>query len=198
MKKISTLFDIEYTGQISHIKRAVRLENLWVFFDPANVKAMRKLDGSACLILDGNLYRRYDAKHGKAAPENAIPCQPEADPITGHHPHWIPIRVDDTDSRWHIDALGDIKLSDITNYYADGTYELIGEKVNSNREKITGHKLINHKSVFLNDLQPLTMDTGFDIIKEYLSTHDMEGIVFHHTDGRMCKIRKSDFNIKRG
>lgn len=26
---------------------------------------------------------------------------------------------------------------------------------------------------------------------------DGEGIVFHHPDGRMCKIRKSDFGIKR-
>ena len=28
--------------------------------------------------------------------------------------------------------------------------------------------------------------------------NDIEGIVFHHkTDGRMCKLRKKDFKIKR-
>jgi hypothetical protein len=38
----------------------------------------------------------------------------------------------------------------------------------------------------------------FDRIKHFLTVTDIEGIVFHHlTDGRMCKIRKSDFGIKR-
>ena len=38
----------------------------------------------------------------------------------------------------------------------------------------------------------------FDRIKHFLLVTDIEGIVFHHlTDGRMCKIRKSDFGIRR-
>ena len=37
----------------------------------------------------------------------------------------------------------------------------------------------------------------FDGLKEWLTTKDMEGIVFHHPDGRMCKIKKTDFGLKR-
>ena len=43
-------------------------------------------------------------------------------------------------------------------------------------------------------------DDSFEYLKEYLSNpkNDIEGIVFHHrSDGRMCKLRKSDFGIKR-
>lgn len=37
----------------------------------------------------------------------------------------------------------------------------------------------------------------WDSIKGVLEKEEIEGIVFHHHDGRMCKIRKSDFGIKR-
>lgn len=196
MIKLSTLFDIEYTGQISHLKQSVRQCNEWVFTDKANTKPMRKLDGSACAIIDGILYARYDAKPGKLAPDNAIPCQ-DADPITGHHPHWVPVTESNQSHKWHIAALGGIKLSDIHNFYEDGTYELVGEKINSNRENLTGHHLVKHDSLLLEDFPDYDINTGYDVIKEYLTTHNIEGIVFHHTDGSMCKIRKSDYNIKR-
>jgi hypothetical protein len=67
--------------------------------------------------------------------------------------------------------------------------------IQGNPEKVQGHKLIKH------GVQELEItDFSFDALKEYLSNpeNDIEGIVFHHkTDGRMCKIRKSDFGIKR-
>ncbi|MGG6294706.1 hypothetical protein ACQ4M4_09795 [Leptolyngbya sp. AN02str] len=36
-----------------------------------------------------------------------------------------------------------------------------------------------------------------DGIREYLSTHTIEGTVWHHPDGRMIKIKGKDFGIKR-
>ena len=77
----------------------------------------------------------------------------------------------------------------------DGTYELIGEKVQGNPEKIEGHHLIKHGAKVLQGLvNPMT----FENLKEYLEKVDIEGIVFHHkSDGRMCKLRKSDFGIRR-
>ena len=77
----------------------------------------------------------------------------------------------------------------------NGTYELVGEKVQSNPERITGHLLVKH-GIEVIDL--LSLD--FEYLKEYLSNpdNDIEGIVFHHkSDNRMCKLRKSDFGIKR-
>jgi hypothetical protein len=77
----------------------------------------------------------------------------------------------------------------------DGTYELIGEKVQNNPESIKGHLLVKHGDNILS-LESL----DFEWIKNFLSNPDnnMEGIVFHHTDDNcMCKIRKSDFGIRR-
>ena len=84
-----------------------------------------------------------------------------------------------------------------------GLYEIVGtegfgadkEKIQGNPEKIKGHSLIRHGEYKLS-----LEDDSFEYLKEYLSNpdNDIEGIVFHHkTDGRMCKLRKSDFGIKR-
>lgn len=84
---------------------------------------------------------------------------------------------------------------DILDNKEDGTYELCGEKIKKNPEKIKGHKLIKHGCEVLE-----LIDFGFDSLKTYLSdsNNDIEGIVFHNLfDNRMCKIRKSDFGIKR-
>ena len=67
-------------------------------------------------------------------------------------------------------------------------------KTDFNPEKIKGHHLIKHGITVL-DLPALE----FEALKQYLINpeNDIEGIVFHHkTDGRMCKLRKSDFGIK--
>jgi hypothetical protein len=72
------------------------------------------------------------------------------------------------------------------------TYELCGPKVNGNKEEFGRHYLIKHGEEILSNVP-----RQFNALKSYLSVNDIEGIVFHHPDGRMCKIRKSDFGIKR-
>lgn len=185
MKKMSTLFKVDYhkKGEPGNIHNEVRPENAWVFTDRENVTATVKFDGTAALIQDGLLYKRYDAKNGKQPPEGAIPCIPEPDPVSTHWPHWV--LVNSTD-KYFIEAY-DANLP-------DGTYELCGEKVGVNAEKLVGHKLIKHGSVTVQ-----LDDWSFEGIQSFLvnPNNDIEGIVFHHNDGRMCKIRKSDFNIKR-
>ncbi len=188
MKKISTLFkkDIHNLGRVIN---EINPENRWVFDGEA--VATQKFDGSACAVINGKLFKRYDAKKGKTAPEGAIPCK-EADPVTGHHPHWVvcdPVAKEDAYFWEGFHALaGSGKVE-------DGTYELIGEKVQGNPENIKGHLLVKHGSEILN-----LASLDFEWIRSFLSNPDnnMEGIVFHHTaDERMCKIRKSDFGIRR-
>ena len=185
MKKISTLFkkDPDNLGRVINEKN---IENQWVFDGEAI--ATRKFDGTAIAIINGELYKRYDVKKGKQAPVDAIPCQ-EADPISGHHPHWLKCDRNKAEDKYFFegfDALENIE---------DGTYELCGEKVQRNPEKINGHKLIKHGSELL-QLPSL----NFEDLKAYLSdpSNNIEGIVFHHkSDERMCKLRKSDFGIRR-
>lgn len=177
MKKITTLFKKDLNN-LSRVLPEYDPENMWVLESGIPT---RKYDGTACAVIDGKLYKRYDAKHGKKLPEGAIPCQ-EPDAITGHHPHWIPVTEQD---KYHNEAF-------IKNRFSDRTYELCGPKVQGNPENFTGHILIPHGQ----DVLPLT-DFSFESIKKYLEENNIEGIVFHNEDGRMCKIRKSDFGIKR-
>jgi Family of unknown function (DUF5565) len=79
--------------------------------------------------------------------------------------------------------------------YPDGTYELIGPKVQGNPESRTAHTLVSHESLTL-ILAPDTPRT-FDKLRKYFEVCDMEGIVWHHPDGRMVKIKRKDFGLKR-
>jgi hypothetical protein len=184
MKKIPTLFKKD-PSNLGRVINEINPENEWVLNDEGF--ATRKWDGTACAVINGNLCRRYDVKKGKLVPEDAIPCQ-DPDSITGHWPHWVMCNREDPADKYHFEAF------DKKNF-REGTYELIGEKVNGNREQITGHVLVAHKHHLLTNLT----DFSFEYLKKYLTEHDIEGIVFHHfQDSRMCKIRKSDFGLKRG
>jgi hypothetical protein len=190
MKKISTLFKKD-PSNLGRVINEINPENKWVF--EGNAIATRKYDGTACAIINGELYKRYDVKKGKDVPFGAIPCQ-EADLITGHWPHWIKCDRNNPADKFHFEAFNKLNVVKGTRF-CDGTYELIGEKVQGNPEKIIGHELIEHGKF---DLDLTLSIYEFDDFKEYLSNVDIEGIVFHNTvDGRMCKLRKSDFGIKR-
>ena len=157
--------------------------------------ATRKWDGTACAVIDGKLYKRYDAKKGKVAPAGAIPCD-APDPVTGHHPHWVLVG-DEPESKWHREAWKE--MVDKAVVISNGTYELIGPKVNGNPEKAATHIFIPHLSRFGptgNAELDAELVRTFDGIREFLIDSWIEGIVFHHPDGRMCKIRRDDYGMR--
>lgn len=195
MKKISTLYkkNPDNLGVVINEKNP---ENEWVFNGEGI--ATRKFDGTAVAIINGEIYKRYDVKKGRSIPVGAIACQ-EPDMITEHHPHWVKCRRGTPEDKYFFEAFDALVAESRTPENTkvallDGTYELCGNKVQSNREKVEGHRLIRHGSEVL-----AITDLSFEGLKAYLSNpeNDIEGIVFHHPDGRMCKIRKSDFAIKR-
>lgn len=214
MKKISTLF-LKDPNDLSRVTRYIDPNNSWVI-DGEGIPT-RKFDGTSTAIIDGELYKRYDLKPNKKnhlysgiwrvedfknVPDGAIPCQ-DPDIITGHWPHWVKCNRKNKEDKYHFEAFDKLKAyysqevftdKDDRNHI-DGTYELCGEKIKNNPEGVVGHILIKHGSVIL-DIE----DFSYEGLKQYLSdpTVDIEGIVFHHkTDGRMCKIRKIDFGVKR-
>lgn len=190
MKKISTLFKKD-PNDLSRVINEINPENQWVF-DGEGIPT-RKFDGTAAAIINGEIYKRYDVKKGRQVPVGAIPCQ-EADLITGHHPHWVKCDREKNEDKYFFEGFD--LLVELDEVY-DGTYELIGEKINGNPEHITGHILVRHGSFFLT--HGLALPLTFAKIRFFLSFVPYEGIVFHHkSDGRMCKIRKSDFGFKRG
>ena len=186
MKKMLSLFVREYNerGEFRSLDQ-VTPGCEWV----ANGEgvATRKYDGTCCLIMNGELYRRFDAKPGRAIPAGAIPCQDEPDKITGHWPHWVKCDPNNPQDKWHLKAMrGD---------YADGTYELCGVHFQNNIDGLVGDGdvLVRHGEDIL-----YVKDRTFDGVMQYLRDNVIEGIVFHHPDGRMCKVKRSDFGLPWG
>jgi hypothetical protein len=179
MKKIISLFARNYDGD-GLVRDEIVPGAEWVVAGEG--VATRKRDGTCCMIRDGKLWKRYDAKHGKTPPSDFEPAQ-EPDPVTGHWPGWRPVG-DGPDDKFHREAFA---------YQPDGTYELCGPKINGNRESLDRHILLRHGSEVLENA-PRT----FAALRTYFDGSDIEGIVWHHLDGRMVKIKTRDFGLKRG
>jgi hypothetical protein len=183
MKKIISLFQRNYDGD-----RLVRDEVVpgaeWVINGEGT--ATRKWDGTCCMIKEGILYKRYDVKHGRIEPHGFIPAQ-DPDEKTGHWPGWVMVDFSDPSDKWHVEAF--------THYgsYTDGTYELCGLKIQGNPEGFEKHVLIKH------GMHMLDAPRNYHELKEWFGIYEnnIEGIVWHHKDGRMVKIKKKDFGYKR-
>lgn len=65
---------------------------------------------------------------------------------------------------------------------------MCGPKVQGSPEKFETHVLVRHGAEML-----INVPTTFDGIRDYLASREIEGIVWHHPDGRMVKIKKKDF-----
>lgn len=190
MKKIASVFQRNYDGD-----RCVRDEVVpgseWVL--EGHGTATRKWDGMAVLVHSGLAYKRYDAKTGRTPPADFVPAQPEPDPKSGHWPGWVP--ATGPDSKWVMQGIA----WGSTNLFhgmpvPDGTYEVcgpnIGTRHGANPEGLSEQILVPHGRDVIDDC-PRT----FDGIRDYLAGACIEGIVWHHADGRMAKIKKADFGI---
>ena len=140
------------------------------------------------MIRNGAFFKRYEVKQGKTPPLN-FEAAGDVDAETGKQQGWVPV-LNGPDDRWHNEARGN--SPDIL---PDGTYELIGPKVQGNPEGCMIHQLIAHSSphLILAEQPP----RYFEGIREYLRPGNIEGIVFHHPDGRMAKVKTKDFGMKR-
>lgn len=185
MKKTLSLFQRNYDGD-----RLVRDELVpgaeWVAAGEG--VATRKYDGTCCMWRDNKLWKRHELKAGKTAPAGFEAAQ-EPDAVTGDVPGWVPVGDGPEDVRHREGLAHHLSYAPMD----DGTYELCGPKVQGNPERKPVHMLIQHaKAEVLRDA-PRT----FSELREYLLHRDIEGIVWHHPDGRMVKIKGKDFGIRR-
>ena len=183
MNKIISLFQRNYESD-----RLVRDEVVpgaeWVLAGEGI--ATRKLDGTACRVSGDRLWKRFDAKRGKEPPVDFEAAQ-DPDPVTGHWPGWVPVGLGPED-RWHREA-----WALYPGGLMGGTYELIGPKVQGNPEHLAQHELLRHGEIALEDVP-----RDFVGLRAYLEREPIEGIVWHHPDGRMVKIKAKDFAVGRG
>jgi hypothetical protein len=181
MKKIPTLFERDW----SRVTPEVHPGCEWVLAGEG--VATRKLDGTCCMVRGGSLYKRREVRKGEKPPP--LFEQADYDEETGKTVGWVPCDIG-SDDRWHMEAF------EASPGLPDGTYELIGPKVQGNPEGAGKHLLIPH------GLNPVTggytqCPRTFEGLRDWLADKDIEGIVFHHPDGRMAKIKLRDFGLKR-
>lgn len=199
MKKIISLFQRNYDGD-----RLVRDEIVpgaeWVVNGEG--WATRKYDGTCCMVRGGVLFKRYDhkpdnwkaiqqsIKYGRVVPAPIFSPPPagfeaaqEPDKVTMHWPGWLPVGSG-PDDQWHRQAFHGDEI--------DGTYELCGPRLQGNPEKFERHALVAHALA-----EKLDAPRTFEGLKDWFVGKDIEGVVWHHPDGRMVKIKKRDFGLKR-
>ena len=187
MRKIPSLYMRNYDGD-----RLVRDEVVqgseWVLAGEG--VATPKWDGSAVMIdADGNLFKRYDRKRDrktgnyKAPPPGWIACEDEPNEHTGHWPGWVPVGGGPED-RWYREARRACPGA------PSGTYEAIGPHFQGNPHNTPFEHLVPHGKGHV-EVFGLT----FDGIRAALEACHHEGIVWHHPDGRMVKIKRKDFGL---
>lgn len=185
--KIPTMFERDWQARGRPVIDKIAAACDWVLAGEG--RATRKWDGTPIAVITGRVYRRLDYKPGRIMPVDWLAGQPEPDPITGEQPGWIPLDpIDKADRR---------VLSTISERWAgsappDGTYEFCGPTVNGNPEGFATHQLLAHGS------EPVSApDRSFNGLRALLADGRFEGVVFHHADGRMAKIKGRDFGIRR-
>lgn len=67
----------------------------------------------------------------------------------------------------------------------------VGPKVQGNRECIAEHQFVTHGGVVLDEV-PRT----YDGLRVYLDQNQIEGVVWHHPNGRTAKIKRKDFGFR--
>ena len=182
MKKIPSIFMRNHETD-KKLRDEINPEARWVF-DGEGV-ATRKYDGTCCMIRDGKLYKRRELKSHSQMPPNWEAAD-GVDLNTGKRMGWVPVG-DENEDRRHREAFA--RLENKT----DGTYELVGPDVSKNPEYFEAHTLYPHAEAEVYADCP----RYFNSLVQWLQDKDIEGVVWHHPDGRMAKIKKSDLRLKR-
>ena len=195
MKKIPTIFQRDWGRDRSRVIDEPNPEAAWVFAGEGI--ATRKFDGVCTMIRDGKLYKRFEAKAEHFAGTKPLPPSWEAadhlDLQTQKQMGWV--LVDEADGkaedRYMIEAL----QNTFGNRHRDGgTYEFVGPKSQGNAEGVPHHHLVKHGNYIVPNAP-----TSFDELRGFciaIAGNGFEGIVWHHPDGRMAKIKVCDFGLK--
>lgn len=197
MKKIPTLFERVFENhRLVGITDELTSKDLEVVLKEGIPTI--KWDGSCCAIIDGVFYKRYDAKKDKPIPKDAIKCQEEPDPVTGHLPCWVKVDPENNADKWFVEAYKnaldeyiDPVYDPLTVTLPNGTYEALGPHFQGNPYSLEKDILKKHGVDEIRwDDTPLN---SFKNIRAYLWFHDVEGIVFWYDGEPKCKIKRSDF-----
>lgn len=190
MKKIPTVFgrDPEDRTKTTDV---VTPGCEWVF--EGEGVPTRKWNGTGTMLDENGIWwARREIKPGKQTPPNYVPVH--YDEVTGKTQGWEPIEQSPF-AKFH-------KLALMTDPYAGshngqllpGTYELVGPKIQGNEDGFDDYYLLPHASApVVPDLDlKLSPETVVKIIRKIHLVANWEGVVWHHPDGRMAKLKARD------
>lgn len=186
MKKIPTLYVRDPETKLQYVKNEIHPDCQWVVDGEGT--ATYKHDGTAVMIDGEGVWQRREIKAGKPTP-HTFRQEGLEDPNTGKRVGWVLADLEgDPANKWLAEAVA--AESDLP----DGTYELVGPKVQGNPHGYEHHLLVRHGS--RTDISPVP--TQFDDLAQFLHAAramdpGFEGVVWHHPDGRMAKIKVRDF-----
>ena len=184
MKKIETIFD---RGDDFKVIPEPRVTCEWVFAGEGIVT--EKLDGTNVrLTVSNSGITRVEKRRNPTKQEKA----------EGMEPGYIDANRDDPQDKHIFRAVDN---TDVSNWL-DDLYEseAVGPKIQGNPLEL--EKPVCYPFMF----KPIILDNvsrDFNSIKEYIVNleskfspgHPAEGVVFHHPDGRMAKIKRKDFKV---
>lgn len=176
MQKIPTMFFRDETVKGHPVVDRVKPECQWVL-DGEGLPTV-KLDGTNVKIDKGVLYKRQKPKDRDYDNASYVECQ----------------RNDPSD-RWAFEAF-DVLVQLGPSVFDNGIYELVGPKVQGNPQKESTHKLyrvVPPSDRTMRLTKPPTRT--FDGLRTFLAAWYVEGLVFHHPDGRFAKIKRRDFHL---
>lgn len=183
MRKIPTLFARDFTARPAHVLPDVTPGCEWVLAGEG--RPTRKWDGT-CTKLDkhGGWWARREVKPGKTPPDGYV--QEQHDEETGKAVGWEPM-AQSPYAKIHAEALANVSPPE------SGTYELLGPKINGNPDNFDAHILMPHGwAPFPDRVDIEAAPRDYDGLREWLHSRPYEGIVWHHPDGRMVKIKRRD------
>lgn len=193
MRKIPTLFVRSEGGKL--VTPVVNEGCEWVI-DGEGVATV-KFDGSCCMVRDGVFYRRYIAKVAPSPEEAAtigfIPVNDDGE--DGHRHGWIPVGNSPND-QYHREAWAAEERITRTTFIPtpNGTWELVGPKVQGNPYRLANYQLWKHGSCSV----PSAPRT-FDELSAWLIDFHEEGLVWwRNINDPNCdkvKIKRRDFGL---
>lgn len=189
MRKIPTLF-VRDSEDRRYVTEQVTPGCEWVLAEEGI--ATRKHDGTCVsLDVDGAWWARREVKPGRQRPLGFVGI--EYDEVTGKTVGWEPI-AHSPFVKFFAEALEPLTgFGQLTGSKLEpGTFELIGPKINGNPEQAAHHRLIRHDNA--EQIAGLLLSyLGLAQCLRILAADRWEGLVWHHPDGRMAKLKAKDF-----
>lgn len=186
MNDIPTIYLRDWTESPRYVTREPNPSCVWVFAGEGT--ATRQYDG-VCVRFDG---RRWWARREvkDTDPPNFLLIEEDAEP--GRRVGWEPVMQTGV-ARWFREALDGSPVG----IWTPGTYELCGPQINGNPERFAEHLLISHDDADVIKPFALTWDGIRDTVQVLAESEGFEGIIWHHPDGRMAKIKARDYDLAK-